>query len=92
MQLNEMAPSLEDKLPPTDTRHRRDLRALEKGDYAKACKPYPVTFRGISQVWRCLLISFRHPQLSYVVPSTAVSMGLSICLMSTRCACRESGL
>ncbi|CAL5227336.1 g10279 [Coccomyxa viridis] len=36
MQLNEMTPGLQAKLPPTDTRRRRDLRALEKGDYAKA--------------------------------------------------------
>ena len=36
MQLNEMAPGLEARLPPTDTRWRRDLRALETGDYAEA--------------------------------------------------------
>lgn len=36
MQLNEMVPGLEAQLPPTDTRRRRDLRALEKGDYAQA--------------------------------------------------------
>ena len=37
MQLNEMLPELEDKLPPTDTRWRRDLRAMETGAHAKAC-------------------------------------------------------
>ena len=36
MQLNEMTPRLEARLPPTDTRWRRDLRALETGDYAEA--------------------------------------------------------
>ena len=36
MQLNEMTPGLEARLPPTDTRWRRDLRALETGDYAEA--------------------------------------------------------
>ena len=30
MQLNEMTPGLEAKLPPTDTRWRKDLRAIEK--------------------------------------------------------------
>lgn len=37
MQLNEMTPGLEAKLPPTDARRRQDLRALEQGNYAKAC-------------------------------------------------------
>ncbi len=36
MQLNELLPDLEAKLPPTDTRWRRDLRAMETGAYAKA--------------------------------------------------------
>ena len=36
MQLNEMTPGLEARLPPTDTRWRRDLRALETGNYAEA--------------------------------------------------------
>ncbi|EIE26339.1 hypothetical protein COCSUDRAFT_58876 [Coccomyxa subellipsoidea C-169] len=36
LQLNEMTPGLEAKLPPTDVRRRWDLRALEQGDYAKA--------------------------------------------------------
>ena len=36
MQLNEMTPGLEARLPPTDTRWRRDLRELETGDYAEA--------------------------------------------------------
>ena len=36
MQLNEMLPELEDKLPLTDTRWRKDLRAMETGAYAKA--------------------------------------------------------
>jgi hypothetical protein len=36
MQLNEMLPELEDRLPPTDTRWRMDLRAMETGAYAKA--------------------------------------------------------
>ena len=35
MQLNEMTPGLESKLPPNDTRWRQDLRAIEKGDYAQ---------------------------------------------------------
>ncbi|CAK0756209.1 hypothetical protein CVIRNUC_002436 [Coccomyxa viridis] len=36
MQLNEMTAGLEARLPPTDTRWRRDLRALEMGAYAEA--------------------------------------------------------
>lgn len=36
MQLNEMTPGLESKLPPNDVRWRQDLRAIEKGDYAQA--------------------------------------------------------
>ena len=39
MQLNEIAPGLEARLPPTDTRWRRDLRALETGDYAEVGQP-----------------------------------------------------
>ncbi len=37
MQLNEMTPGLEAKLPPNDIRWRKDLRAIEKGDYAQVC-------------------------------------------------------
>lgn len=36
MQLNEMTPGLEARLSPTDARWRKDLRALENGDYAEA--------------------------------------------------------
>ena len=35
MQLNELTAGLESKLPPTDTRWRQDLRAIETGDYAQ---------------------------------------------------------
>lgn len=35
MQLNEMTPGLEAKLPPNDSRWRQDLRAIETGDYAQ---------------------------------------------------------
>ncbi|CAL5227335.1 g10278 [Coccomyxa viridis] len=38
MQLNEMTPGLEAKLPPNDSRWRQDLRAIETGDYAQAAK------------------------------------------------------
>ena len=37
MRLNEMTPGLESKLPPTDTRWRQDLRAIEKGEYPQVC-------------------------------------------------------
>lgn len=72
VQLNEMAPGLEAKLPPTDTRRRRDLRALEKGDYAKACQPYPATCRSMCTV--ASLESFAHTllqtTLSHVISGT----------------------
>ncbi len=36
MTLNETSPELEQLLPPTDTRMRADIRALEQGIYDKA--------------------------------------------------------
>ena len=36
MTLNETSPELEQLLPPTDTRLRADIRALEQGVYDKA--------------------------------------------------------
>jgi hypothetical protein len=33
MQLNEVTPGLEARLPPSDTRRRGDLRALEQGRF-----------------------------------------------------------
>ena len=44
LQLNEMTPGLEAKLPPTDVRRRWDLRALEQGDYAKVTNHYVTCF------------------------------------------------
>ena len=41
--LNEMSPGLEQLLPPTDTRLRADIRALEQGIYDKA-KPLNALF------------------------------------------------
>ena len=37
MTLNETSPELEQLLPPTDTRLRADIRALDQGIYDKAC-------------------------------------------------------
>lgn len=41
--LNETSPDLEQLLPPTDTRLRADIRALEQGIYDKARKGPPLT-------------------------------------------------
>jgi len=57
MQLNEMTPGLEAKLPPTDTRWRKDLRAIEKGDYATVCTPLTAQEMGVSKTKRCLTCS-----------------------------------
>ena len=52
--LNEMSPELERLLPPTDTRMRADIRALEQGRYDQvrwACCAllHPATFPHLSR-------------------------------------------
>lgn len=47
MQANEMTEGLREKLPPTDSRLRADLRQLEHGNYDKVTAPFspcPHTF------------------------------------------------
>ncbi len=40
MTLNEMSPELERLLPPTDTRLRADIRAVEDGIYDHVCPTF----------------------------------------------------
>ena len=82
MQLNEMVPGLEVKLPPTDTRHRRDLRALEKGNYAKARAAFPCRLPQLCAPVQAATSPKHEPvhiSLSGVVSSTAAVCMISIC-------------
>ena len=40
MTLNEVSPELERLLPPTDTRLRADIRAVENGIYDQVCSTF----------------------------------------------------
>lgn len=42
MAVNDIPKSLAPKLPPTDSRHRKDLRLLEQGDNAQVSQHFEV--------------------------------------------------